>query len=131
MKDFPSIKDEIAFEIIDAIQDMGCDMAKPSSRLVAGEKISKVLEKWLGKFFFITEEELDERIEHESTSGYELGICEGIDRVARGLRKKAGDIFAQGDDEVAKVFRAMANKLDEEGRKQRDAYDKKYPKDEA
>lgn len=71
-----------------------------------------------------TEKDIHEAIRAISNAWYELGICTGHEIAARLLRAEAGQLYAEGkNDNQAKLYREIADKLDDLYKTGRKAYD--------
>ena len=69
------------------------------------------------------EDNADPRHEAERHAAYLLGQCVGIEDAAGRLRVKSGELFAQGNDERACMFRGLANDLSSHAKKVRITHD--------
>lgn len=57
---------------------------------------------------------------------YELGIVSKLEALPGGFKQQAGDAFAAGKDELARVYRDLANNFEAVGKAERAAWTKKY-----
>lgn len=72
--------------------------------------------------------ELGEQI---SGAAFMLGTTSGIDIAAKKIRSRSGEFFAKGQDKEAKIWRGIADYLDELHKATRSDYDSYRPQKEA
>lgn len=65
-------------------------------------------------------------MEEGCTKNYELGQVVALEAIERDMRRRAGNFFADGNDEAAKLFRALAEEYLTRAVHDRATYRKKY-----
>lgn len=71
-----------------------------------------------------TEAEIHQAVTTISNAWYALGMVVGHEAVSKQLRTISGELFAEGKDDMAKLYRSVANQIDADAKTMRKDYER-------
>ena len=117
------LKKRIVMRILDHLDRIG--VLSDVSKEKEGDVIQAILHDELQRYLILTEEQF----EAQSTKGYKLGICTGLEMAAIQMRGLSGEAFSRGDDARAKILRDRADFFAKWHDEERTKYDNEFPKE--